>query len=157
VIMVIASLVSRRKSNDCCAAVIRARAAAATIMPMSSGMNHPVAFSMRTSSTKILENAGITIPGTTSVRLTVTSKPTAGFEPRSSRSKMRNGCAFLPIFLNSAVGSNVKTIPVNARSSSPHINSTPSDGGIVDEDASTVDSLKNNEVIEIPMNDARHG
>ena len=67
---------------------------------------------------KILEKAGIAIPGITSATLTAISKATAGFEPLSSRRSMRNALGLLPAFLNSFDGTIARTTPVNAASSS---------------------------------------
>jgi len=125
-------------------------------MPMSRGMNHPVAFSMRTSSTKILEKAGITIPGTTSVRLT---DQQADRRFRAAQLAEQNAQWLrLPADLPElGVGLEGQNDPGECPVQFRHVDSTPSDCGIVDEDGSTVDAFENDEMIEIPVNDARHG
>ena len=87
-------------------------------MPISSGTSQFVLCWIRMSSTKIFENPALTTAGTISAKLTTTSRPTAGFEPRNSRSSKRSPCGLRPSFLNASVGSMVRTTPVNARSSS---------------------------------------
>ena len=87
-------------------------------MPISSGINQPLVCLMRMSSIKILENPAATIAGTTSARLTATSRATASFEERNSRSNNRSPCGLLPDLWNAEVGSMANATPVNARSSS---------------------------------------
>jgi hypothetical protein len=131
-IIVTVSLVSRRSSNDCWQAVMSARAIAATAIPISNGTSQLLAFRIRMSSTKILEKAGITIPGTTSARLMATSRATACFEPLKSRPRMRNGFGLLPAFLKSAVGAIARTTPVKAASNAAmSISRRPTPGSLI--------------------------
>ena len=131
-IMTTASLFCSLSSSDCRSIVSMARNNAVTAMPISSGTSQSVACWIRIWSTKILENPAATMLGTTSAKLTSTSRPTAGFEPRNSRNSNRRPCGLLPSFLNDPDRSRVSATPVNARSSSAmSIRRRPTAGSLI--------------------------
>jgi len=103
--MTTASFVCNLSNSDWRAAVSIARNAAVTAMPISIGTSQLVVCWIRISSTKIFENPAATMLGTISAKLSTTSKPTACFEPRSSRNSGRSPCGFLPSFLKALVRS----------------------------------------------------
>ena len=105
---------------------------------------------------KIFEKPAATIAGTTSARLTSTSRATAVFEERNSRSSSRKPCGLLPDRLNSAVGSMASATPVKARSSSTMSVRRRPIAGIVDIDVAAVDPFQHHEMVEVPVDDAGH-
>ena len=112
------SLVCSLSSSDWRTSVSSARTSAVRPMPISSGMNQLPVCWIRMLSMKICEKPAATIAGTTSARLTSTSRATGAFDERNSRSSSFNPSGLMPDRWNSAVGSIVSATPVKARSSS---------------------------------------